>query len=67
MCRIHDVLVVQRREDASNRGFADLTAKAVRFDTDSGHDLGSRLEFLDPVHAPMLDSRGQKSSRKYRT
>lgn len=49
MLGLHDVLVPERGQNASDRRLTDLTAKAVGCDSDGRHDFLVRLEFLDPT------------------
>mgnify|MGYP001566298289 FL=1 len=51
---LHDVLVVERREDARDRGLADLAALRLG-DTDGVHDRVEVLELLDLTDLEKVD------------
>ena len=47
--RIDDILVPQGRQDTPDGWLARLAADRVGIDPDCGHDVGHRLQLLEPA------------------
>lgn len=57
MLRLHDVLIVQRRQDTRNGRLADFTALGLRIHPDRLHDGPEILELLDLDNLEKIDAR----------